>query len=215
FIPVNPRTGNTCWGMCNLNEINGGYCTTPEKFYEACKNASVLGTLQASYTDMPFLGADTEELLREEALLGVSITGIMDNPKILLDPEILKKGVEIVKETNKMIAEMIGINPSARLTTVKPSGNASVLLETSSGIHPAHARRYFRIMQMNKETEVGKVLYETNPVLLEDSVWSASGNDWAVYVPIEEKEDALLKKDLSDIDFVEAVKTVYQNWVIP
>jgi len=215
FIPVNARTGNSCRGMCNLNEINGGYCTTPEKFYEACKNASVLGTLQASYTDMPFLGADTEELLREEALLGVSITGIMDNPKILLDPEILKKGVEIVKETNKMIAEMIGINPSARLTTVKPSGNASVLLETSSGIHPAHARRYFRIMQMNKETEVGKVLYETNPVLLEDSVWSASGNDWAVYVPIEEKEDALLKKDLSDIDFVEAVKTVYQNWVIP
>src|SRR5690606_7459629 len=86
FIPVNPRTGKTCWGLCNLNEINGGICTTPERFYEACRNAAILGTLQASYTDMPFLGQDTKELIELEALLGVSITGIMDNPKVLLDP---------------------------------------------------------------------------------------------------------------------------------
>ena len=214
FIPVNPKTGNSCISFCNLNEINGGLCNTPAKFYEACRNASVLGTLQASYTNMPFLGIDTEELINEEALIGVSITGIMDNPKVLLSPEVLRKGAEIVNQVNEEVAKIIGINPAARTTTVKPSGNASVILGTSSGIHPAHSRRYFRIMQMNKQTEVAKVLAENNSVLLENSVWSASGNDYAVYLPIEENEGSLFKDDLSDIDFVKAVETVYQNWVL-
>lgn len=214
FIPVNPKTGNSCISFCNLNEINGGLCNTPTKFYEACRNASILGTLQASYTNMPFLGVDTEELINEEALIGVSITGIMDNPKVLLSPEVLRKGAEIVNQVNEEVAKIIGINPAARTTTVKPSGNASVILGTSSGIHPAHSRRYFRIMQMNKQTEVAKVLADTNSVLLENSVWSASGNDYAVYLPIEENEGSLFKDDLSDIDFVKAVETVYQNWVL-
>ena len=215
FIPINKNTGKSCISFCNLNEINGAYCTTTARFYEACKNASILGTLQASYTNMPFLGQDTKELIEEEALIGVSITGIMDNPKILLSPEVLRRGAEIVNETNELIAKIIGINPAARTTTVKPSGNASVILGTASGIHPAHSRRYFRIMQMNKGTEVAKVLAETNPILLENSVWSASGNDYAVYIPIEENENALFKDALSDMDFVNAVETVYQNWVLP
>lgn len=214
FIPRNKKSGKSCVSFCNLNEINGALCTTPAKFYEACRNASILGTLQASYTDIPFLGLDTKELIEEEALIGVSITGIMDNPKILLNPEVLRRGAEIVNETNEIVAKIIGINPAARTTCVKPSGNASVLLGTSSGIHPAHSRRYFRIMQMNKSTEVAKVLAETNPVLLEDSVWSASGNDYAVYIPIEENENALFKDALSDLDFVNAVEIVYQNWVL-
>lgn len=164
---------------------------------------------------MPFLGKDTEELIREEALIGVSITGIMDNPKILLDPEILRQGAEIVNRTNELIAGIIGINPAARTTCTKPSGNASVLLKTSSGIHPAHSSKYFRIMQMNKGTEMAKSLKAHNPILLEDSVWSASGNDYAVYIPIEEKDGVITKKQLNDIEFTEHVKTVYQNWVLP
>lgn len=215
FIPVNPKTGNSCISFCNLNEINGGLCTTKEKFFEACEGAAIIGTLQASYTDMPFLGIDTEELIRGEALIGVSITGIMDNPKVLLDPETLRQGAEIVNRTNELIASIIEINPAARTTCTKPSGNASVLLKTSSGIHPAHSSKYFRIMQMNKSTEMAKSLKAHNPILLEDSVWSASGNDYAVYIPIEEKEEVITKKQLNDIEFTEHVKTVYQNWVLP
>ena len=101
-----------------MNEINGGECNTKEKFFEACEAAAILGTLQASYTDMPFLGKDTEELIREEALIGVSITGIMDNPKILLNPDILRQGAEIVNKTNEIIAKLIGINPAARTTCI-------------------------------------------------------------------------------------------------
>lgn len=215
FIPINPRTKKSCISFCNLTEINGGKCNTEAKFYEACEGASILGTLQASYTNMPFLGIDTKELIELEALIGVSITGIMDNPSILLNPEILRKGAEIVKETNAKIAALIGINPAARTTAIKPSGNASVLLETSSGIHASHAKRFFRIMQMNKGTEMAKLLEENNPVLLEDSVWSATNKDWAVYIPIEEKETSITKDEITDIDFIKYVQLVYKNWVIP
>lgn len=164
---------------------------------------------------MPFLGQDTKELIESEALIGVAITGIMDNPEILLSPEVLRKGVEVVKKTNEEVAGIIGINPAARLTTIKPSGNASVILGTASGIHPAHAKRYFRLMQMNKNTEVAKLLEKENPILLENSVWSEGGNDYVVYVPIEEEEGGLTKKDLTGVEFVKHVQTVYENWVLP
>lgn len=215
FIPVNPRTLKSCISFCNLTEINGGECNTEKKFYEACEAASIIGTLQASYTNMPFLGSDTEELIRHEALIGVSITGIMDNPKILLNPEILRKGAEIVKATNAEVAKIIGINPAARTTAIKPSGNASVLLKTSSGIHPAHAKKYFRIMQMNKGTEMAKILEENNPVLLENSVWSATNKDWAVFIPIEEREESITKDEITDVEFAKHIQTVYQNWILP
>lgn len=198
-----------------MNEINGGMCDTSEKFFEACRAAAILGTLQASYTNFPYLGTDTEELVRWEALIGVSITGLMDNPEVLFDIETLRKGAEIVKQVNKEVASIIGINPAARTTTIKPSGNASIILGTSSGIHPAHSKQYFRIMQMNKSTEIAKFLEKNFPNLLEESVWSASKTDYALYIPIEENKNILTKDDIRDIDFIEYVRLVYENWVIP
>ena len=215
FIPVNPRTGNTCWSFCNLNEINGGACTTKEKFFEACENAAILGTLQASYTDMPFLGSDTKELIELESLIGVSITGIMDNPQVFINAETLQAGAKIVNETNEKIAKMIGINPAARTTTVKPSGNASVLLQTSSGIHSAHSKKYFRIVQMNKNNDVAKAIAKINPIMLENSIWNTSGTDYAIFIPIRENEEVLTKDKITDSEFLGIVNLVFENWVLP
>lgn len=215
FIPVNPRTGNTCWSFCNLNEINGGACTTKEKFFEACENAAILGTLQASYTDMPFLGSDTKELIELESLIGVSITGIMDNPQVFINAETLQAGAKIVNETNEKIAKLIGINPAARTTTVKPSGNASVLLQTSSGIHSAHSKKYFRIVQMNKNNDVAKAIAKINPIMLENSIWNTSGTDYAIFIPIHENEEVLTKDKITDSEFLGIVNLVFENWVLP
>lgn len=162
-----------------------------------------------------FLGNDTIELAETEALIGVSITGIMDNPEVLLNPEILQKGAFIVKEINATIASIIGINPAARCTTIKPSGNASVLLGTSSGIHPAHSHNYFRIMQVNKNNIIGELLQSINPSMLEDSVWSANGTDYAAYIPVEEPTEAITKDQLNDLQFLKYVELVYNNWVKP
>lgn len=102
---------------CNLTEINAEACDTERKFYMACAAASVLGTLQAGYTSFPYLGKVTEEIFKREALIGVSVTGWMNNP-MLFNEKILKTGADIVKTMNKEIASIIGINQAARTTCV-------------------------------------------------------------------------------------------------
>ena len=211
YPQINGKSG---WQGCNLTEINGGMCNTEEDFYKACRAASILGTLQAGYTNFKFLSDVSKQIFDREALLGVSITGFMNNPDILFDEKILKKGAEIVKKVNKEVAEIIGINPAARTTCVKPSGNASVLLQTASGIHAEHSSMYIRNVQMNKESEITQAIMQSNPYMVEESVWSAGGTDVVVSFPIIPKKGSYFKDDLLGIDHLELVKKAQQNWVV-
>jgi len=199
--------------VCNLTEINGKFCTSEEEFYEACRASAILGTMQAGYTRFNYLTDTTKKIVEREALLGCSITGFMDNPEILLDSKIQRKGAEEIKKTNKKIASMIGINQSARTTCVKPSGNASVVLGTASGIHPEHSEKYFRIMQLNKESNTAKWLTDNMSFLLEESVWSSTKSDYVVFVPVENPKNGLFKKDMKGIKHLELIKLVQQHWV--
>lgn len=214
-IGMVPQTvdGRSGWQGCNLCEINGGKMNNKEVFLQACEAAAIIGTLQAAYTDFKYVSEVSKEIFDYEALLGVSITGFMNNPKTLLNQEILKEGARIVKETNAKVADMIGIRHAARTTCVKPSGNASVLLETTSGIHGDHSPMYFRVMQINKNEEISKFLMEKYPDLLEDSVWSATNADYALFVPVKSKENSIFKNDLLGVKQLEAVKLVQQSWV--
>ena len=205
--------GQSGWQGCNLTEINGGQCVDEESFYKACEAAAILGTLQAGYTDFKFLPDTTKDIFDREALLGVSITGWMNNPEILFDEKILEKGAEIVKDTNKRIANLLGINAAARTTCVKPSGNASVLLGTASGIHAEHAERYIRNIQLNKESEVAQLIAKTNPEMVEDSVWSASGSDYVVSFPITPKQGSILKDELIGTKHLDLVAKAQKHWV--
>jgi len=200
--------------MCNLNEINAEKCETEEEFIRACRDSAVLGTLQAGYNNFPYLGKTTEDLVKREALLGVSITGWMNNPK-LFDPELLRKGAKEVIQTNEKVSKIIGINPAARTTCVKPSGNASVVLGTASGIHPEHSERYFRIMQLNKNSDTAIWISQHMPFLLENSVWSANNTDYVVFVPIINPKNGLFKKDMKGVKHLEIIKNVQQNWINP
>lgn len=214
-IAMLPKTsdGISGWQVCNLVEINGGQCKTIEEFYEACKAASIIGTMQAAYTDFKYLGIESKQICDREALIGVSITGFMSNPDILLNPEIQRTGAEIVKKYNKEVAEMIGINQAARLTCTKPSGNASVLLSTTSGIHGEHAPMYFRNVQANKEDQITKFLKEVNPVMFSESTWSANKTDYIISFPIINKDKCIYKDQLHGVKLLEYVKLTQQNWV--
>ena len=213
-IGMYPQIDNKSgWQGCNLTEINGGKCNTEEDFYKACRAASILGTLQAGYTDFKFLSADSKLIFEREALLGVSITGWMNNPDILFDENILEKGAQIVKDVNREVAKIIGINPAARTTCVKPSGNASVLLQTASGIHAEHSSMYIRNVQMNKESEITQAIMKTNPYMVEDSVWSAGGTDVVVSFPILPNKGSMYKDDLLGIKHLELVKKAQKHWV--
>ena len=205
--------GVTGWQGCNLTEINGSLCTSEEAFYQSCRAAAILGTLQAGYTDFKFLPDSSREIFEREALLGVSVTGWMNNPDVLFDVDVMRHGAKIVREVNREVAELIGINPAARTTCVKPSGNASVLLKTASGIHPEHSPRYLRAVEMNKESEVAQMLKETNPYMVEDSVWSTNNTDYKISFPVINQDGALYKRDNYGVDFLERVRSVQEAWV--
>ena len=206
--------GKSGWQGCNLTEINGGMCSSEESFLQACRAAAILGTMQAGYTDFKFISDTSKKIFDREALLGVSITGWMNNPKILFDEKILKKGANIVKKVNKEVASIIGINPAARTTCVKPSGNASVLLQTASGIHAEHSPMYIRNIQMNKESEITQAIAKSNPFMVEESVWSAGGTDVVVSFPIVPKRGSLFKDNLHGVKHLELVKKAQKYWVV-
>lgn len=205
--------GNSGWQACNLCTINGSKLKTKENFALAAKVASIIGTLQAGYTDFDYLGKVSESIIKREALLGVSITGIMDYPSVTLDKNNLREMAGIVLQTNEDIANKIGINIAARATCVKPEGTASCLLGTSSGVHPAHARRYIRRVQSNATENPIQHFKTYNPTAIENSVWNANGTDEVISFLIEMPEHVITKDNISAVQLLETVKLVQENWV--
>lgn len=212
MLPVT-EDGRSGFQSCNLTEINGMLCTSEEMFYDACKAAAIMGTLQAGYTNFKYLSDATKEIVEKEALLGVSITGWMNNPQVLFDEKVMQKGAGIVKHWNKVVADMIGINQAARTTCVKPAGNASVLLQTSNGIHGEHTPTYLRHIQMNKESNIAKIIAVKYPAMIEEGVWSTAGTDYCVAFPFVAPTTSIYKHDLLGVKQLEFIKKAQQNWV--
>lgn len=200
------------WGFCNLAEINGGKVKTEQDFYDACEAASVICTLQAGYTNFRVLEKWSQLIAERDALIGVGITGLCENPAILFDPEVQKRGAQIVVETNKKIARMIGINEAARCTVVKPSGNSSQLLGTLSGITAGHARHYIRHIQAADTEQAVQEWERVNPDMVEASVW-APDREKVIAFPVTLPEGALLKQNLTAIEFLKYVLLTKQNWI--
>ena len=214
LYPVDEETGKTGWQACNLSTINCAKVNTKKEFFESCRAAAIIGTLQAGFTDLPYLGEISERIFRREALLGVSMTGIMEQHEICLDPEVQKEGARVVKKTNKEFAAKIGINPAARTTCVKPEGTASCILGTSSGIHPHHAKRYIRRVQANKMENIYQHFKKSNPRACEESVWSSNETDDVISFCIEVPAGSKLKNKIGAIGLVEYVKSTQKNWVM-
>lgn len=214
FPQIKDENGDyhTGWGFCNLAEINGGKVKTVEDFYAACEAASTICTLQAGYTNFRVLEKWSQLIAERDALIGVGITGLCENPAILFDPEVQKRGAQIVVETNKKIARMIGINEAARCTVVKPSGTSSQLLGTLSGITAGHARHYIRHIQAADTEQAVQEWERVNPDMVEASVW-APDRDKVIAFPVTLPEGALLKQNLTAIEFLKYVLLTKQNWI--
>lgn len=200
------------WGFCNLAEINGGKVKTKSDFYEACEAAAVLCTLQAGYTNFKVLEEWSKKIAERDALIGVGITGLCENPDILFDEEVQKTGAKIVVETNKKIAKILGINEAARCTVIKPSGNSSQLLGTLSGITPGHARHYIRHIQAVDTEQAIQEWEKVNPLMVEKSTW-APDREKVIAFPVTLPLNALLKNSLSAIDFLTFVLKTKRNWI--
>lgn len=209
-IAENGRSG---WQGCNLVVGNGKKVNTKQDFLDICVSMAVLATIQATYTDFKYVGEESKMIFDREALLGCSIGGWMNSPEILLDEATMREGAQLILDINKEVAKIIGINPAARATCVKPDGNTGVLLQAAPGVHGEEAPNYFRLIQINKESEIAQYLKANYPELIEESVWSSMKTDVVLFVPIEAKKGSIFKRDLVGVKQLEIVKSIQQNWV--
>jgi len=200
---------------CNLVEIDGSKIKNKQQFFDVIKAATITGTLQAGYVSFKNIKdvlKETIAISKYESLLGVSITGWASQPW-LFNEELLQEGAKFVIEINEIIASLIGINPSSRSTTVKPSGNSAVILGCSSATGGEHSPKYFRVMQLNKYTETANFLKEKMPFLIEEGVYSETKTDYAVFIPITNPKNTLYKKNLQGVKHLKLIKLVKENWV--
>ncbi|HVS51336.1 MAG TPA: recombinase [Opitutaceae bacterium] len=211
------RIGDTLTGVqfCNLTSISAAAATNPREFFRLCVHAALIGTLQAGYTDFGYLSPVSRVITEREALLGVSICGVLDQPGVLLDPAVLRAGAAVVKAVNAIVARALGIAPAARTTCVKPEGTASLLLGTSSGLHPHHALRYFRRVQTNVHDPVYRHFRRSNPHMVEASVYDLNGRTEVITFPVEGPPFGIYRADLSAVKHLEYVRLVQENWVQP
>jgi len=211
--PVDEETGKSGWQGCNLSTINCSSIEDEQDFYDRCKAAAIIGTLQAGFTNLDYLGEISCKIFRREALLGVSLTGIMEKHDLVLTEKVLKQGARVAVETNKIMAKKIGINQAARVTCLKPEGTSSSMLGTSSGIHPHHAKRYIRHVQANILEAPYQHFKSYNPQACEKSRWSANNTDEVVKFPVEVPDGSKLKNQLPAVEMLEIVKDTQKNWV--
>ncbi len=202
------------WQMCNLSTVNGALVRDTGSFLEAVAHATALGTLQAAYTDSPRLGPVTRALNDLDALLGVSICGLMDNATTLLDPWLLETGAAVARAVNASVAAALGLRPAARITCLKPEGTASLLLGTSAGIHPYPYKRYFRRVRASRDDPVFAAFAKTNPEMVETSREHPAGEACAVF-PVEAPDGAAVGGREGALAFLERVRFVQRHWVLP
>ena len=196
--------------FCNLCEVNVSDVESQEDLNERVKAAAFIGTLQASYTNFHYLRDIWKRTTEKDALIGVSMTGIGSG--VVLGLDMTEAANEVAKE-NARVAEVIGINASARCTTVKPAGTTSLTLGTSSGIHAWHNDYYVRRVRVGKNEAIYSYLAIYHPELIEDEYFRP--HDTAVIsIPQKAPAGAILRNE-SPIDLLERIKRVHKDWIKP
>jgi ribonucleoside-triphosphate reductase len=196
--------------FCNLTEINVSNIETQEELESRAKAAAFIGTLQAGYTDFHYLRDIWRRTTEKDGLIGVSMTGIASGKVLDLD---MTKAAAIVREENIRVAKLLGINPAARSTTVKPAGTTSLTLGTSSGIHAWHNDHYVRRIRVGKNEAIYWYLYLNHPELIEDEYFRP--HDTAVITVPQKAPEGAITRHESALQLLKRVAKVAAEWVKP
>ena len=216
-------SNNTEWGtnpcceialrnnqFCNLTEINASDIIDQADLETRAKAAAFLGTLQAGFTDFHYLRDVWKRNTEKDALIGVGMTGIASGAVLPLD---LTSATKVVKEENERVSKLIGINPAARTTCIKPSGTTSLVVGSSSGIHAWHSEYYIRNIRFGKNESIYKYLSQNHPQLVQDEFFKPE-QQAVVGIPVKAPEGAILRTE-SAIDLLQRVKKFSTEWVKP
>lgn len=206
-------------GLCNLSEVVVRSDDNIERLKEKVRLATVVGTFQSTLTDFRYVRNIWKRNAEDERLLGVSLTGIMDH-ELLSRParmtnidevaETLRQLKEVAIETNRIWAERLGINPSVAITTVKPSGTVSQLVDSASGIHPRYSRFYVRTVRADKKDPLA-VFMRGAGFPVEDDVTKPEYTDVFSF-PVRSPETSVTRDQLSAIDQLEHYKIFAEHW---
>ena len=199
--------------FCNLTEVvvrpNDSWIDLERKV----ELATILGTFQATLTNFRYLTKAWKDNTEEEALLGVSLTGIMDNKKMYQGDNLPRrlqnfKNVSVAK--NKEWAKKLGIKQSAAITCVKPSGTVSQLVDSASGIHTRHSEYYLRTVRADKKDPIAQLMVDQG-VYHEDDITKPE-HTLVFYFPIKSPKKSLTRIDLSAIEHLKIWKTYQDHW---
>ena len=210
--------------FCNLTEVVVRPKDCPKDLKEKVRLATILGTWQATLTNFRYLSKEWKSNCDEEALLGVSLTGIMDNQytngtygkekthQLYQEqvPGILRDLKDVAIDTNKEIAKKLGIQPSAAITCVKPSGTVSQLVDAASGIHARHSKYYIRTVRGDKKDPLCQFLVEKG--IPHESDVTKPEHTWVFSFPIKTAESAICRNDRSAIQQLEFWKLYQESW---
>ena len=196
--------------FCNLCEVNVSDVETQQDLNDRVSAASLIGTLQASYTDFHYLRDVWRRTTEKDALLGIGMTGIGSGRVQRLD---LEEAARKAVSTNEYYAGELGINPAARVTTVKPSGTTSCVLGTSSGIHAWHNDYYIRRIRVGKNEAIYTYLSIHHPELIEDDFFKPDSQA-IISIPQQAPEGGILRHETS-LELLERVREIYEKWIIP
>jgi ribonucleoside-diphosphate reductase alpha chain len=194
--------------FCNLCEVNVSNVESQEDLNERVRVGAFIGTLQAAYTDFHYLRDIWRKTTEKDALLGVGMTGIGSGAILNYD---LKKAADLAKTENARVAEIIGVNKAARVTTVKPSGTSSLVLGTSSGIHAWHNDFYIRRIRVGKNEAIYSYLAANHPELVEDDFFKPTIQA-VISVPQKAPVGSILRTE-NVIDMLERTKKFNIQWV--
>jgi ribonucleoside-diphosphate reductase alpha chain len=206
--------------FCNLTEVVVRGDDTPESLKRKVKLAAILGTFQSTLTNFKYLSKKWSENCEEERLLGVSLTGIMDNEytngtgaKVILDGALESMLEDLRNEavkTNATWAAKLGIPVSAAITCVKPSGTVSQLVDSASGIHARHSPYYIRTVRADKKDPLALMMKDMGfPV--EDDVTKPQ-HTYVFSFPQKSPDHAVFRKDLTAIQQLELWLTYQRHW---
>jgi len=194
--------------FCNLTTINVSDVTDQEELEKRAKAAAFIGTLQSSYTNFHYLRDIWQRTTEKDALLGVSMTGIASGGVMELN---LDAAAEVVKAENQRVAEIIGINPAARTTCVKPEGTASLVCGSSSGIHAWHNDYYVRRIRVGKNESIYTYLKNNHPELVEDEYFRP--NEQAVIAIPQRAPEGSIYRFESPMNLLDRVGKFNNTWV--
>lgn len=202
-------------GLCNLTEVVCRADDTMEKLTRKVELASILGTIQSTFTDFRYVRSIWKKNAEEERLLGVSLTGIYDCP-LLNDPtdKQLPERLEFLRScanrTNEALAEVLGINRAASVTTVKPSGTVSQLVDSASGIHPRHARYYIRRIRQDNKDPLTQFLKDAG-VPAEPCVMKPDSTTVFSF-PVAAPEGAVLREQVKALNHLDLWNIYNKHW---